>query len=406
MANRNFPSNKLYNAHVMLVQLDGSFSIGAAGAPSIASAPFIKAINRQAPGIYQVQLEDNYNSLLMLDASMISPSVGVAISAGSFVVGVPYSIISVGSTNFQLIGLPAGVAAAPGVAFVATGVGSGSGSAQAVGSSGITKVEQIGQLQNNQPSAPSSGAYIMFQTLAAASTSGSGPQAPSLASSATFAVLGGSAVTNTGSSVITGDLGVSPSASITGFPPGTVIGTIHNNDAAAAQAQVDLTAAYTDLAARPAGTVESALGGLTLPPGTYTSGSSMSLTGTLTLDAGGNPNAVWIFQMGSTLTTASASSVVMINGGNPGNVYWQVGSSATLGTTTSFLGNILALTSISANTSASVQGRLLARNGAVTLASNAVSKVSGSSGSAFSASDPAQGSVMRIRLLLSNSGVQ
>ncbi len=201
-------------------------------------------------------------------------------------------------------------------------------------------------------------------------------QAPSLGTAASFGVLGGSTVTNTGPTTVRGDVGVSPGTAVTGFfPPGTVIGgTIHSNDAAAQQAQSDLTIAYNALAGLPCGTnlTGTDLGGLTLVAGVYCFSSSAQLTGTLTLDAQGNPNAQFIFQIGSTLTTASNAVVNVINGGNNCNVFWQVGSSATLGTATSFAGNIAALTSITATTGANVLGRLLARNGAVTLDSNNV----------------------------------
>lgn len=195
-----------------------------------------------------------------------------------------------------------------------------------------------------------------------------------------FSVLGGSAVTNTGTTVIDGGhVGVSPSSSISGFPPGTVTApyTYHAGDAVAAQAQSDLTTAY-DVAAGLAITDDLTgqdLGGLTLVPGVYFFSSSAQLTGTLTLDNQGDPNAQFVFQIGSALTTASNSSVVTINGGGfPGcNVFWQIGSSATLGTGTSFEGHILALTSITLNTGARiVYGSALARNGAVTLDSSTI----------------------------------
>jgi hypothetical protein len=191
-----------------------------------------------------------------------------------------------------------------------------------------------------------------------------------------FAVLGGSTVTNTGSSVITGGLGLHPGTAITGFAPlgpGLVTGETHITDAVALQAQTDTTATYIELEGEACGTTVSAdLGGTTLTPGVYCSASSMGLTGALTLDAAGNPNAVWVFKAGSTLTTAVNASVLLINGADACNVFWQVGSSATLGTTTSFVGNIFALTSIALNNGASVSGRVLARNGAVTLDSNTV----------------------------------
>jgi len=189
-----------------------------------------------------------------------------------------------------------------------------------------------------------------------------------------FAVLGGSTVTNTGSSVITGNLGVSPGSAITGFPPGILTGVIHAADAQALQAQNDTTETYIDLASQECTTQLTGqdLGGKTLVPGVYCFSSSAQLTGALTLDGGGDPSAVWVFKTGSTLTTGSNSSVLLLNGGQPCNVFWQIGSSATLGTGTSFAGNILALTSITLTTGANVSGRALARNGAVTMDSNTV----------------------------------
>lgn len=206
---------------------------------------------------------------------------------------------------------------------------------------------------------------------------GSSTSVPSLGAAATFAVLGASTVTNTGNSVLTGDLGVSPGSAITGFPPGTFSGTLHSADATAAQAQVDATAAYTNLAARPFDTdlTGQDLGGLTLNAGVYKFSSSAGMTGTLTLDAQGNANAVWIFQIGSTLTTASSAVVSIINGGTAGNVFWQVGSSATLGSSTTFKGNIIALASITMVTGSTMVGSAIARTGAVTLDTNNVSVI-------------------------------
>jgi type VI secretion system secreted protein VgrG len=207
------------------------------------------------------------------------------------------------------------------------------------------------------------------------SSQASAQTAPSLGSAQSYAVLGGSTVTNTGSSVITGDLGVSPGLAVTGFPPGLVVsGTIHAADAAALAAQDSLTTAYNSLVSQACtqDLTGQDLGGLTLTPGVYCFSTSAQLTGTLTLNALGDANAVFIFKIGSTLTTATGSSVVQINGANLCNTFWQVGSSATLGTTTTFVGNILALTSITLTTGASVAGRALARNGAVTLDTNTV----------------------------------
>ncbi len=185
-----------------------------------------------------------------------------------------------------------------------------------------------------------------------------------------FGVLGGSTVTNTGNSVITGDLGVWPGLAITGFPPGIVSGTTHKGDAVALQAQSDVTTAYNAFAGLACNTdlTGQDLGGLTLTPKVYCFSSSAQLTGTLTLSGAG----VYVFQIGSTLTTASNSKIVLTNGATACGVWWQVGSSATLGSTTAFKGSILALTSITLNTGASMTGRALARNGAVTLQDNAV----------------------------------
>lgn len=206
------------------------------------------------------------------------------------------------------------------------------------------------------------------------SQSATAQQAPvGLGTAGSFAVLAGTTVTNTGPSTISGDLGVNPGTAVVGFPPGTVSnGVIHAADAVALQAQADLVTAYNDAAGRATtATVSADLGGQTLVAGVYTGG-ALGLTGTLTLDAQGDPNAVFVFQAASTLITASTSTVSLINGANPCNVFWQVGSSATLGTNSVFVGTVLALTSVAATTGATVQGRLLARNGEVTLDNNVI----------------------------------
>jgi hypothetical protein len=203
---------------------------------------------------------------------------------------------------------------------------------------------------------------------------------PTLGTAATFAVLGASKVTNTGSTVLTGDLGVSPGTSCTGFPspctggPGAVTGTIHAGDSVAAQAQTDAHTAYTNAAGQTCNVdlTGQDLGGKTLTPGVYCFSSSAQLTGTLTLDGQGNSNSVFIFQTGSTLTTASASKVVLINSASACNVFWNIGSSATLGTTTTFAGNILANISITATTGVTSNGSLYALSGAVTLDTNLI----------------------------------
>ncbi|MBA2513143.1 MAG: DUF3494 domain-containing protein, partial [Solirubrobacterales bacterium] len=209
----------------------------------------------------------------------------------------------------------------------------------------------------------------------AAAPSAAQAAAVGLGTAAPFVVLAGSAATNTGPSVLNGDLGVSPGTSLTGFGlPAVVNGATHANDAVAANAQSDLTTAYNVAAQEPSSDLSgSDLGNRTLQAGAYGYSSSAQLTGALTLDAAGDPNAQFVFKIGTTLTTASASSVVLINGASPCNVFWQVGSSATLGSTTTFQGNIMALASISLDDAATVQGRLLARTGAVTLINNLIS---------------------------------
>ena len=190
-----------------------------------------------------------------------------------------------------------------------------------------------------------------------------------LGTAANFAVLAGSTITNTGATTINGDLGLSPGTAVTGFPPGQVNGTVYTADSVALQAQNDLTTAYNDAAAESVtATIPTELGGTTVSPGVYNSAAgTFGITGTLTLDAQGNPNAVFIFQAASTLITASASNVSLINGAQASNVFWVVGSSATLGTNSALQGSILALTSITVTTGTTINGRALARNGAVTL---------------------------------------
>ena len=215
---------------------------------------------------------------------------------------------------------------------------------------------------NHTPSAPPIG---QAQALATA---------PPRGSAVSFAVLGSSTVTNTGPTIVSGDLGLSPGTAVTGFPPGLVSnGAIHAADAVAMQARDDANTAYVSAAGQPCDVDLSGqdLGGLTLVPGVYCFSSSAQLTGSLVLDGKGDPNAVFIFQVGSALTTATDSSVSVL-GGSGCNVYWQVGSSATLGVRTHFVGNILALTSITLTTGATLAGQALAHDGAVTLDSNDV----------------------------------
>ena len=200
------------------------------------------------------------------------------------------------------------------------------------------------------------------------------PGAVNLGTAASFRVLAGSTVTNTGLTSVDGDLGVSPGSAVTGFPPGTVSGSIHAGDATAATAESDLTIAYNDAAGRPTGTsVSGNLGGQTLGPGVFTSTSSLAISsGDLTLTGLGDSNAVFIFQIPSSLTVTTGRQVILAGGAQASNVFWQVGSSATLGTNCFFVGTIMAQASITLQTGASLQGRALASTGGVSLETNVV----------------------------------
>ena len=219
---------------------------------------------------------------------------------------------------------------------------------------------------------------ILFVVLPLSSTVMAAEPKVNLGSTETYAVLANSTITNTGPTVISGtiggDIGLYPGTSITGFPPGTVGGTTHLTDQAASLAQTDLVTAYNDAASRTPTMDMSGqdLGGKTLTSGVYFFSSSAQLTGTLTLDGQGDPEAVFIFQIGSALTTASDSVVSLVNSARFCRVFWQVTSSATLGTNSQFAGHIMALESVTATTGATVQGQLMARNGAVTLDSNTI----------------------------------
>lgn len=210
-------------------------------------------------------------------------------------------------------------------------------------------------------------------TVLAGSAIGAAPI--NLGTASAFAVLAGSAVTNTDFSLINGDLGISPETAVSGFPPGTLNGTQYIAEGVALQAKADLVVAYDDAAGRlPVTMIATELGETVLPPGVYNSATgTFGITGTLTLDALNDPAAMFVFQMESSLITASASRVVCTGGAQPCNVHWQVGSSATLGTYSEFVGNIYALTSITVTTGVVIYGRVLARNGAVTLDSDTIS---------------------------------
>ncbi|MDX3783145.1 ice-binding family protein, partial [Streptomyces europaeiscabiei] len=194
-----------------------------------------------------------------------------------------------------------------------------------------------------------------------------------LGTAESYAILAGSTITNTGDSDIIGDVGLSPGTDVTGFPPGEIFGALNIANGAAGTAKMDLTAAYNNAAGRTGTAVAVELGGRVLGPGVY-SNPTLGITGELTLNAQGDPNAVFIFQTTETLITASNSSVKLINGAQPCNVFWKVGSSATLGTDSDFVGTIMALASITLNTGADIQGRAFAQTAAVTLDNNDITR--------------------------------
>jgi hypothetical protein len=227
---------------------------------------------------------------------------------------------------------------------------------------------------------------LVLSPLLFASSAAAVAVTPPLGTAANYAAVAATTITNTGPTVVTGDLGVFPGTAVVGFPPGTVNGTIHAGDAAAGTAAADALTAYNQAAGEPCDFTLSNpnLGGATLLPGVYCfTSSAVSLTGTLTLNAAGNPNAAWVFKTGSTLITASNSAVVLIGGATPcnnNNITWQVGSSATLGSATSFVGNILASASVTLNTGAVSTGSLYGNTGAVTMDTNNVSTCAGAGG--------------------------
>src|SRR6185295_19368267 len=202
------------------------------------------------------------------------------------------------------------------------------------------------------------------------------PAVVSLGTSSGIAILAGSGITNTGATNITGDLALSPGTSVGGFPPGILTGTQHINDNIATQSKLDLTAAYNDVAGRTSTdivTLSGNIGGLTLTPGLYKSTSSLAISsGDLTFDAKGNANAVFIIQIATTLTTTSGRKVILSGGALSSNIFWQVGSSATFGTTSVFKGTVMAMQSITFNTGATLDGKALARTSGITMAGNTV----------------------------------
>jgi hypothetical protein len=236
----------------------------------------------------------------------------------------------------------------------------------------LSTVALFGACSNNNDPSPSSSNPVVIPVQATSQSS------VALGSTATLAVLAGSSITNTGATNITGDMGLSPGSSIGGFPPGILNGTQHINNATSNQAKLDLTAAYNDLAGRTSTdivTLSGNIGGLTLTPGLYKSTSSLAISsGDLTFDAKGNADAIFIIQIATTLTTTSGRKVILSGGALASNIFWQVGSSATFGTTSVFKGTVIAMQSITMNTGATIDGRVLARTGSVTMAGNTIVK--------------------------------
>ncbi|MCI4330898.1 MAG: DUF3494 domain-containing protein [Thermoplasmata archaeon] len=235
----------------------------------------------------------------------------------------------------------------------------------------------VGLVQAVSPSNTDGRGPSGVHTLASIGPSVVCKQAPvPLGSASNFRILAGTTITNTGATTVKGNIGVSPGAAVTGFPPGKVSGKIHKADTAAANAQRDLVTAYNDAMGRTKCPVSVAgnLGGKTLGPGLYKSTSSLMISsGDLTLTAHGHSGAVFIFQITTKFTTTAGRHVILAGGAQAKNIYWAVGSSATLGTTSVVYGNILAHKSISMATGATLHGRALAHIGAVTLAGNHVS---------------------------------
>jgi len=272
-----------------------------------------------------------------------------------------------GSQQFTAVGADVTGAAVPITpAPVAWSVVAGGGSINS-GSGVFTAGATLGTFNRTVRACNSTGFVCGFATVIVANIPPVGFSI--LGSASTYGILAGSTVTCVTGGTINADVGVSPGSTTTGFPPCTISGTQHLADAPAAKAQNDLTTAYNALAGLACGTTVTPadVGGRTLAPGVYCVASSLAITGTVTLDGQGDPNALFVFQMGSTLTTGTTANVSLIGGAQAKNVYWQVGSSATLGTGTTFRGTIVALTSITLNDNATMLGRALARNGAVTL---------------------------------------
>ena len=340
---------------VMLLTLLFAVLIAGCGGDN-ASGPIGGTPDTTAPTVSSTNPIDDATGVAVINATFSEPMSASSISAVSFTVKGPGVTAVAGSVSYD--------AANNRASFVPT---------NDLISNTLFTATIMTAAKDRSGNALASNYVWNFSSSAAASV-----QLPvDLRSSADYAVISGSAVTNTGATHVTGDVGVSPGSSLGGFPPGIIVGAKHVNDIDANNAKLDLTTAYNDAAGRTLAPVSVAgnIGGMTLPPGLYKSTSGLAISsGDLTLDAKGNANAVWIFQIASTFTTTSGRKVILSGGAKAANVFWQVGTSATLGTTSVVKGTIMADQSVTMNTGASLEGRALARIAAVTLSGNTIVK--------------------------------
>lgn len=320
-----------------------------------------------------------YGTASSLEMTTSSPNVSGSQSAGFTFLSaapVPFTIAALDADGYEILGVGA---VTPSVSTAGSGITIATPAPNASPLYTITDLNPAAQTiaLSSTPAPNSDGTalstYVSLAGETCAQNAVTGQGVP-LGTDATFAVLGGTTVTNAGASVVSGNLGVSPGTAVTGFGPGVVVnGSIHAGDVVAAQAQVDVAAAYSDAAARTGGIAAPAdLAGSTLTPGVYSAPTSLALTGNVTLDGQNNANSVFIIQIGTSFGIAGDSTVTLINKADACNVFWTVGTSATIAANAMFAGTLLAHTSVTLASGASVHGRVLAETGAVTLSGNAV----------------------------------